>query len=475
MESKKLFGRTPEKQIIDEHYTSKDSSLIAIIGRRRIGKTYLVRRTLENKIDFEMIGIQNGTQKEQLQNFQIALSKLSRSKTNIDPPKNWIDAFYMLQQYLIAKKGKKKKVIFLDEFPWINTPKSVFVEKFAHFWNSWASENNVLIILCGSAATWMLKNVVNGKGGLHNRISQTIFLKPFLLKQTKEMLTGMGIKSTDTQLAELYMVLGGVPYYISLLNKNKSIYQNIDALLFADNGKLINEYQNLLPSLFADATNHLSALLALSSKWKGLSRNELTQVYKKADGGGLTQILKELEQSGFITTYIPYKKSKKDTLFRISDSYILFYLKFLKRNKYDSFLDISKTGNYRIWCGYAFENLCLQHIDNIQNVLGLSKIKSSASTYLFKGNKHEAGFQIDLLIERADNVINICEMKYHNKEFIIDKKYYLHVKNYIAKFQEIVGNKVAIHFTIVTANGTLNNEYYRELVNTEINFSDLCK
>jgi AAA+ ATPase superfamily predicted ATPase len=475
METNKLFGRSSEKAILDEHLASNESSLIAIIGRRRVGKTYLVRRTLEDKIDFEMVGSQNGTQQEQLLNFQIALMKYLKSKIQLSIPTNWTEAFYQLQQYLQLKKGNKKKVVFFDEFPWINTAKSGFIEKFAHFWNSWASENNVLIVLCGSAATWMLKNVVNGKGGLHNRISQTIHLHPFQLPQTKEMLQGMGIKTTNAQLAELYMVFGGVPYYLSLLKKSKSIYQNIDALLFEANGKLINEYQNLLPSLFDDATNHLAVLNAMATKWKGLNRSELTSIYKKSDGGGLTKILIDLEQSGFITSYAPYKKLKKDTLYRISDPYVLFYLKFLKKNRQTSFADITKSANYKVWCGYAYENLCMQHINIIQNILGLSKIQTFTSSYFYKGNKHESGFQIDLLIERADNVVNICEVKYHNKAYLITKKDYEHIKYYISKFQEVAGKKVAIHYTMITANGIVKNEYSNEILDTEITLSEIIE
>jgi len=469
----KLFGRGAEKQLLDAHYKSDVSCLLAVIGRRRIGKTYLIRRVLDRKIDFEMVGSQNGTQKDQLQNFQIALKNYSQTPISLPKPKNWIEAFEQLKQYLVVKKGTKKKVIFLDEFPWINTPKSGFVEKFAHFWNSWASENKVMIIISGSAATWMVKNIVNGKGGLHNRISQTSYLHPFTLRQSKEMLRGMGIKATNSQLAELYMVLGGVPYYLSLMEKDKSIQQNIDSLLFKKTGKLFNEYQNLLPALFDNAKNHMMVLAVLASKWKGLSRSEITSTYKKKDGGGLTKILIDLEQSGFISSYIPFKKTKKDTLYRISDSYSLFYLKFLKRYRKDSFFDVSKTANYRIWCGYAFENLCLQHVPEIQNVLGISKIKSGSSSFLFKGNLDVDGFQIDLLIERADNVINVCEMKFHSSAFLIDKKYYNHVKYFLSKFQEIIGDKSVIHFTMISSNGIVKNTYYKELVDSEIVLNQL--
>jgi uncharacterized protein len=472
-EEKQLYGRTTEKEILEEHYRSKQSSLIAIIGRRRIGKTYLVRRSLENKIDFECIGTQNGTLKEQLQNFHFALAERFNVKAETTPPQNWIEAFQMLKKYLLAKKGKQKKVIFLDEFPWMNSAKSGFVEKFAHFWNSWASENNVMIILCGSAATWMIKHVVNGKGGLHNRISQTIHLKPFQLSQNKEMLNGMGIKATDTQLAELYMVFGGVPYYLSLFKKSKSTHQNIDTLLYQENGKLTNEYENLLPSLFDNPTNHIAVLEAMALKWKGLSRAELAAIYKNADGGGLTQILADLAYSGFITSYLPFRKAKKETLYRISDSFILFYLKFLKRNKKGSFIDIAKTANYRTWCGFAFENLCLQHVNKVQESLGLAKIKTYSSSYINKGSKHENGFQFDLLIERADGVINICEMKYYNSYFAIDKAMYQKTRGNLAKFQTIAGNKYVLRYTIITANGCLQNAYYQELVDEDIQLKQL--
>jgi uncharacterized protein len=475
MSGNKLFGREVERQIIVDHSLSTQSSLIAIIGRRRIGKTYLVRRALENKIDFEMTGSQNGTLDEQLQNFHIALRDSSKSNTERPIPRNWIEALDQLKKFLVAKKGKRKKVIFFDEFPWINSPRSGFVEKFAHFWNSWASENNVMIILCGSAATWMIKHVVNGKGGLHNRISHTIYLKQFQLQETREMLVGMGIKATESQLAELYMIFGGVPYYLSLFLRGKSIPQNIDALLYKENGKLVKEFENLLPSLFDNAANHLDVLQAMASKWKGLTRSELASSYKKTDGGGLTQVLADLEYSGFITSYQPFGKIKKETLFRISDSYILFYLKFLKRNRQESFLDIAKTANYRIWCGYAFENLCLQHIGKIKETLGLGKIISFSSSYLSKGNKYEDGYQFDLIIERADSVINVCEMKYYNGRFVIDKKMYQKVKDNLAKFQTVVGNKVVLHYTMVTTNGCIQNEYFHDLVDEEVTLSDLIK
>jgi uncharacterized protein len=468
MEIRKVYGRREEVRLLEAYYTSNESSLIAVIGRRRIGKTFLIRRTLERKIDFEMVGLQKGSLHDQLINFRDAIASCSSSKVDVPVPKNWTEAFLMLKRCLLSKRKSKKKVIFFDELPWMNTQKSGFIEKFAHFWNSWASENNVMLIVSGSAATWMIKNIVNGKGGLHNRITHTLHLRPFNLMQTKEMIKAMGIKATSTQLSELYMTLGGVPYYLSLLQKGKSIYQNIEALLFKENGKLVREYQNLLPSLFNDATNHLLVVEVLASKWKGLTRNEITELYKKKDGGGLTKVLDDLQFSGFINAHIPFQKTKKETLYRISDAYTLFYLKFLKKYRVSSFMEVFKTPQYKTWCGYAFENICLQHTNQIIASLGLSAIICKVSTFLFKGNKHQEGFQIDLLIERADGIIHICEMKYHSSAFLFTKKNYQHVKYITSKFQEIAGKNIALHYTFISANGIIENEYVQEVVDSSV-------
>jgi uncharacterized protein len=324
---KPFFGRHAERAILLDYASSNTSSMLAVVGRRRVGKTYLIRRTLEHKIDFEITGYQYAAKAEQLQNFIATLSKYTNTAMLTQVPKNWLEAFYILRVYLQQQKGDKKKIIFIDELPWMASSKSGFVEALAHFWNDWASENNVLIVLCGSAASWMLKNVVHNKGGLHNRIIQTIHLQPFTIMECKEYLTALNIKASNQQILEMYMVLGGIPYYLSLLKKGKSLRENIQELLFDANGKLTQEFNDIFTSLFSKSANHLQILAILSNKLKGFTRAEIAHLYKGADGGGLTQILEELTMSGFISKFDAFEKSAKEALYRITDPYILFYKK----------------------------------------------------------------------------------------------------------------------------------------------------
>ncbi|MEO7310982.1 MAG: ATP-binding protein [Chitinophagaceae bacterium] len=475
MEQKKqLFGRQFESRQLMEHYNAPTSSMVAIVGRRRIGKTFLVRRTLEGLVDFEMTGVQNSNKKEQLNSFVYSLSNFTKSAMLTQPPKSWLEAFHLLKLYLEEKKGKKKKIIFIDELPWVATPKSGFMQALAHFWNDWASEHNALLIICGSAAAWMVNNVVNNKGGLHNRISQTIYLEPFTLNETWQLVKGMKIKGTYHQVIELYMSLGGVPYYLSLLQKGLSIPQNIDNLLFDKKGKLANEYENLFSSLFDNSSNHYEVVDILATKWKGLTRVEIAALYHGGDGGALTQILNELRLSGFISKYTAYQKASKDALYRLSDAYLLFYKKFLaKPSVKKSFLTAMKGAEYKTWCGYAFENVCLYHIPQIKQKLGIARIQSSESSFFFRGNKNTKGFQVDLLIDRADGIVNLCEIKFYNAAFTMDKAYYHAMKTRMELFSGISKIRKAVHLTLITSLGVFENDYSVELVDSEVTAEDL--
>lgn len=471
---KSVFGRDKEKQELLQYYSNNTAQMIAVVGRRRIGKTFLIRNALANKIDFEMTGYQNATKAEQLQNFILALSNFTNTAMITQPPKNWLEAFYQLKQYLLHKKGKLKKVIFIDELPWIATSKSGFIEALAHFWNDWASENNVLLIICGSAASWMLKNVVNNKGGLHNRIFNTIHLQPFTLYETKAYLQGRGIKTNEEQVLQLYMVLGGVPYYLSLLQKGKSVPQNIDALLFATDGKLLKEFDNIFLSLFDKASNHIDVIQILANKWKGYTRTEIAALYSGTDGGGLTQVLEELTLSGFITKCIGFQKSAKDALYRLTDPYLLFYIKYLrKKNKYISFLEVTQSAVFKLWSGYAFENICLSHIPQIKRKLKINNVATQASTYLNAGTKTVKGFQIDLVLDRADGVVNLCEIKYYNKKFIIDKNYSNTLLNRANLFATHTKTRKVIFTTMVTCNGITTNNYAKACIDSELIAADL--
>ena len=476
MSEKLLFGRLEEQQILLDYCNTSSSEMIAVVGRRRIGKTYLIRRALESKIDFEMTGYQYASKQEQLQNFILSLSNFTSTAMITQPPKNWLEAFHQLKQYLLNKRGKEKKVIFIDELPWIATAQSGFIQALAHFWNDWASENNVLLIICGSAASWMLKNVVNNKGGLHNRIHQTLYIKPFTLSETKLFLEGNKIKASDYQIMQLYMTLGGIPYYLSLLEKGKSIAQNIDELLFEPNGKLVKEYDNIFLSLFDKASKHIELVQILSGKWKGFTRNEIANLFKGTDGGTLSGALEELTLSGFVTKYVGFQKSAKDALYRLTDPYLLFYLKYLRRKNINtSYIELMKTQSYKSWCGYSFENLCLYHLPQIYKHLRITKLAPYASSFFYAGNKTKNGFQIDLLIDRADGVINLCEIKFYEQQFTIDKAYEKLLLQRYEDFIALSKTKKTVYITMITNNSIVKNEQSKNCIDKEITCADLFR
>ncbi len=468
-----MYGRAAERAVLLGYATSNTATMVAVVGRRRVGKTYLIRRTLENIIDFEITGYQYATKTEQLQNFILSLAKFTNTAMITQAPKNWLEAFHILKNYLSEKKQNKKKIIFIDELPWMASSKSGFVEALAHFWNDWASENNVLLVVCGSAASWMLKNVVHNKGGLHNRIQHTIHLQPFTLKECKEYLMAEKIAATDKQITEMYMVLGGIPYYLSLMQRGKSLRQNIEELLFDANGKLRHEFNDIFVALFNNSNNHLQVIGLLAKKTKGLTRLEIAELYHGNDGGGLSQILEELMLSGFIGRFDAYGKAVKEALYRITDPYILFYKKYLATRKTGvTFEDIVASASFKSWSGYAFENICLYHIKPIQKKLHSAKITSYACTYLHKGTKQNQGYQIDLLIDRSDGVINICELKFYEKAFAIDKKYAQQLQHRLSHFESQLKKKKSVQLTFITANGMVVNEYAKQLIDKQLLLTD---
>jgi uncharacterized protein len=473
MSEKIIYGREDEVTLIQQYATSKTSQMIAVIGRRRIGKTYLIRRSLAGKIDFEMTGVKNTTNRENLNNFLATLDEYASIPVLSSAPSNWIEAFFLLRKYLSNKKPKEKKVIFIDEVPWLSTQKSGFVEALAHFWNSWAEGNNVLLVLCGSATSWMMKHIVRGRGGLHHRLHQTIHLEPFTLKQTQQMLKGMKIKAKPIEIAELYMILGGVPYYLSLLEKQYSITQNIENLFFSKNGKLAKEFDELFYSLYDNPIRYLDVMKILAGKWSGMTRLEIASKYSVNDGGGLSAVLEDLAMSGFISKSEPFGKSVKESLYRVCDPFILFHTKYLLRKGNKSMEDIVKSASYNAWRGYAFENICSLHITQIKKAIKISRMSTSISSFYHKGSTTMNGAQVDLIINRSDNYIHLCEAKFYTTAFTIDKKTVKGWEEKIAVFEAVTKSNKNVYITYITANGLIENENYHSIVDFDIRLEDL--
>jgi len=453
-----IIGRKKEVSKLQSYLTSRKSEFIAVYGRRRVGKTFLVRKVYNNEFAFHLTGLANASRKEQLNQFNAALLKYAMPLNWIpELATDWYIAFRQLAEYLEKLPDNKKKVIFLDELPWLDTHNSKFISGLEHFWNSWASaREDIVLIVCGSAASWMLNNLIKNKGGLHNRITDRIKLAPFTLKETEDFLKEKNAIYNRYQTLLIYMVLGGIPFYLDFIKPEKSAMQNINDLCFPMDAPFRLEYESLYASLFKKHQRHVAVIEALAIKGKGLTRKELIKRTKLSDGGGLTRILKELEESNFIRRYKTFGKKKNERLYQLVDLYSLFYLKFIKdtdEDDEDFWLNNIETTTFFNWAGYAFEMVCLHHIPQIKKALGINGVQTAVSTW------RSTSAQIDLVIDRKDQVINLFEMKFSINPFTIDKKYAENLRNKMGSFREITQTNKALFLTFLTTYGINQNKY----------------
>ncbi len=470
-----MIGRADEIEILNNLLKSTESEMLCILGRRRVGKTYLIREVYKQNIAFEFVGIQKGTKREQLSSFTFSLQH-AFGRDNVPLQiKNWLEAFQLLANLLSTNKAKQKQVIFIDELPWVAGRKSDFLKAFGYFWNSWASKNNVVVVICGSAASWMIKHIINDKGGLHNRVTQQIYLQPFTAIETKAYLSDRGLKFTDEQITELYMTLGGIPYYLKLIEKGKSVGQVINKLCFNNKAPLKNEFNNLYAALFENHLKHIAVIKACYTKWKGVGQNEITKLSGIASGGTLTKILDELEISGFITVTMPFSNTKKEKLYRLTDEFSIFYLKFMENKKIDNWDLISQSQPFKLWQGYAFENFCIKHINKIKQKLGIAGVISSQYSYNIKPSNQYGGSQIDLIIDRNDQCINICEIKYHDKPLVISNQYAELLKDRLDNFRWQTKTKKMVMLTLISKSGIGANKYNGQLIDSEVVLGDFYK
>jgi uncharacterized protein len=471
-----FVGRAPETRIFETALQSTEAEMIAVIGRRRVGKTFLIRSFFAGKIDFEITGIHNGTLSEQMQNFSYHLDAVSGNDTPRDRPQNWLEAFYQLTAVLEATTVDRKLVVFIDELPWLAAPRSGFMRALEFFWNSWAVKKNIVVILCGSAASWMTRKLIHNKGGLHNRITRHIHLKPFTLEETESYLQSRHVMLDRYQIVQVYMITGGIPQYLKGISPGQSAAQAVDRLCFESQGILVDEFTKLYASLFDRPENHVKIVRALADKRKGLTRKQVLEATNMADGGRISRLLEELETSGFITSYYPFGKQKKEKLFRLTDEYSLFYLQFIEGKKaggQGTWLKLSDSQSWKSWSGYAFENICLKHVAQIKMAMGVQGVYSESSSFYFAGNQDRAGLQVDLLIDRKDHVINFCEIKFYDGPFTFTKAYAMEMRQKITTFREVSGTRKQIALTMITAFGLQQNEHSLGLVQQAITMESL--
>ena len=474
----KVIGRDEEKRVLEKLLESDKPEFLAVYGRRRVGKTFLIREYYGPNIVFSFTGAFKVETKIQLNNFFREYLRITAGKMETTPPENWHVAFAYLADYLYTlKRRKRKQVVFIDELPWLDTPKSGFVSALEYFWNMHVSTmNNVILVVCGSATSWMQKKLMKAKGGLYNRITKRIELKPFTLYETELFCKSKKLKLTRYQIIQLYMVMGGIPFYLNELSRGKSAVQLINEICFKHSGLLAGEYDNLYYSLFKNAGNHIAIIEALAKHSSGLTRNKLIKESGLSDSGTFSRALVELVESGFIAKLLPFNKKRKESLYRLMDMYSLFYLKFIKGNvgnQENTWQKIVMGSKFKAWSGYAYENISLLHVKQILKKLGLSGIYTVISSWRHIGDQDIPGAQIDLLIDRKDGVVNLCEVKFTQEEFLITKDYASDLRRKRFVFGQVTKTKKSIVTTLISTWPAIRNEYYFEEIDSEVTMDDL--
>ena len=458
--------------IKDQCLNSRKPEFLAVYGRRRVGKTFLIREHLKKHIVFSLSGAVNTPLKRQLQIFDEALEEYSGDKTN--EANDWFEAFRLFKQYLKGLGGKRKKVIFIDELPWLATQKSGFLPALDHFWNAYAStREDILLIICGSATSWIIDNVINSRGGLHNRVTKQMRIEPFSLGECEAFYKSNGIELSRNHIAELYMIFGGIPYYMNYVEKGMSPEQIIDMMFFSRNAPLKNEFDNLYAALFKNPNHHLRIIESLGKTQGGMTKKELWEDMHVQPGGTLVKALNELEQCDFIRRYRNFTKKNNAQYYQLTDFFTLFYLKHMKNQAGQDFnywQSQSSSGGRYAWNGMAFERLCAAHIKQIKQKLGIAGVITEISVW--RSRHATPGVQIDLIINRNDGIINICEMKYTGKPFKLDSAYDMALMQKREIFREETAVKKALHITMATSNGFAPGSYLG-MVQAQILLDDL--
>ena len=468
-----IFGRESEKDLLSRIYDSGSSEFIAICGRRRVGKTFLVREFFEEEMVFQCAGVANAGTQEQLKSFYHTLRRYDNSVSTM--PSDWIDAFEMLISYLDSL-SQKRKVVFIDELPWMDTPGAHFVSALEHFWNSWASaRRDIVLIVCGSATSWMMDKLINNHGGLYGRLTHRIFLSPFTLGEAEKLLISQGVSMSRYEIAEAYMIMGGIPYYLKMIDPRLSLAQNIDRLMFNPNGGLYNEFEILYRSLFNNSESYIKVVECLNSKGYGMTRSEIAETSGIKSGKTLTTILDNLESCGFIRRYNNYGCSERKSLFQLIDFFTLFHFRFMRDSSFRNrqyWTSLQRTPRFYAWAGISFEILSACHINEIKRKLGISGVATNVYSWRGKGETSDRAVQIDLVIERADNTIDICEMKFTEHEFTITKDYDHTLRHKLATFIEETKTRKSVQLVFVTSSGLLRNMYSGR-VQAEVTLDDL--
>ncbi len=464
---KRIIGRKREIEELNNLYNSGKPEFVAIYGRRRVGKTFLVKEMFQDKMTFYHSGLspydkeRKITMKDQLAAFYASLMQHGMEESQC--PKTWMEAFFLLGKLMESIDNGERQVMFIDELPWIDTPRSSFLIALEHFWNTWGAwHDRVMLIVCGSATSWMLDNLINNKGGLYDRLTWQMKLSPFTLGECKAFFESRNMTMSPYDVVECYMIMGGIPYYLNYLQRGNSLAQNIDKLFFEPNAKLSSEFNRLFGSLFSNPEDHKAVVKLLATRLTGFSRDEIASRLGMTSGGSLTRILDALAASDFISSYHPFGTSKRELKYQLTDCFCLFYLRFIedKEVKDSAFWQHNQNKpSLNAWRGIAFERVCFNHVEQIKTALSIGGVASSQSAWIVRGDGEHEGAQMDMLIIRDDRVVNLCEMKFLSKEYEPNNEDEMKFRSRIATLQEHLSFKQTIHMTLVTTVGLKHNAH----------------
>src|SRR3990167_852876 len=481
-----IIGRDKEKAILTRIITSQQAEFLVVYGRRRIGKTFLIESFFGTHecAFFHMVGVQKGSQKGHLQEFAKELSRIFYGNAKIEVPIKWMQAFEALNGAIQHKNGLQPIVLFFDEFPWLATPRSGLLQALEYYWNRfWKNDARIKLVVCGSSAAWIIKKIIHHRGGLHNRLTEQINLKPFNLSETKAFLAHQGIPLSKKQVLDLYFVMGGVPYYLTQIQKHVSVAENINNLCFSKGGRLFDEFTKLFVSLFREGESYEELIRLIAGSRHGIRREEIEQQMRLTQKGGtLTKRLQDLEMSGFIKSFLPVGHAKKGLFYRIVDEYSLFYLEWIEPERHNIELEIEdnnfwleliQASKYHAWRGYAFESVCYKHIGAIKKALGI-KVSANIGAWRYRPRtgSRETGAQIDLLFDRKDDAVTLCEIKYSENAFVIDKQCAESLKQSVDVFRRVMRSNKQVFIAMISPSGVKQNSYSEEMISAVVTLDD---
>ncbi len=483
-----IVGRSEEKKILNQILRSKKAEFLALYGRRRVGKTFLIRNFFANSADvfFHATGIQKGSMKQQLKQFATQIGTTFYNGVNVAPSQSWFDAFENLTKSIEQINPSKQVVVFLDEFPWMATRRSKLLQALEYYWNRyWSHDTRFKLVICGSSASWIIDKIINSKGGLYNRVTRRMSLSPFSLCETKAFLQSIDIRLSNRQILDLYLALGGVPHYLVLCKQGMSAIQNISDLCFRKNGALVDEFLKLFASLFYESEAYVKLIRIIAKSHTGVDHAQIVHESTASKGGRIIEKLKQLEDAGFITSFLPHGHQQKGIYYKVIDEYTLFYIHWIepylnttrKRDQSEGYwVDKAQTPAWKSWSGLAFEAVCHKHIAQIRKALRIdSGAEIGSWRYIPKANGNKKGAQIDLLFDRNDDVITLCEIKHSDKPFVIDKAYANNLQTKMDVYRNQTHTRKTLFLAMIASNGLKQNQYSEKLITQQANLEDLFK